>query len=159
MLAQCGTLATALLQRAIRIAGEASDTWDLARRLYDEVLMPETAHIWEITPDDPPTAADAPLPAPRAPVQDSDESYTTYFFAEQVPLAVAAFVFEKGAVAAIPTCVNLGRDCDTTGTLVGALVGALHGESGLPDDWVDAVCTANLAEMDLRDQADALSRP
>jgi ADP-ribosylglycohydrolase len=156
MLAQCGPLATQLLERAIRIAGEAEDTWDLARRLYDEALMSETAHIWEITPDDPPTAADAPIPPRHAPLEDSDESYTTFFFAEQIPLALAAFIFAKGAVEAIPVCVNLGRDCDTTATTVGALVGALHGESALPRDWVETVCTANRQEIDLREQAEQL---
>jgi ADP-ribosylglycohydrolase len=156
MLAQCGPLATQLLERAVRIAGEAEDTWDLAARLYDETLMSETAHIWEITPDDPPIAADAPLPPRHAPVEDSDVSYTTYYFAEQIPLALAAFVFTKGSVEAIAVCVNLGRDCDTTATTVGALVGALHGESGLPRDWIETVCAANRQEIDLRRQAEQL---
>lgn len=157
MLTQCGPLARKLLERAIRIAGAATDTWDLAERLYSEVLISETAHIWEITPDDPPTAHDAPLPPVHPPLDDSDVSYTTYFFAEQIPLAMAAFVYAKGEVSAIPVCVNLGRDCDTTGTLVGALVGALHGESALPTEWVEAVCEANKAEIDLRDQAERLA--
>lgn len=156
MLAQCGPLATQLLERAIRIAGEASDTWDLADRLYEEVLMSETAHIWEVTPQDPPTAVDAPMPPRHAPLEDTDEPYTTFFFAEQIPLALAAFVFAKGEIEAIPVCVNLGRDCDTTATTVGALVGALHGESALPGEWVEQVCAANMREVDLRGQAERL---
>ncbi|WP_223275035.1 ADP-ribosylglycohydrolase family protein, partial [Tateyamaria sp. syn59] len=158
MRAECGPLAIALIDRALRIAGEATDTWDLAARLYDEVLFSETAHIWEITPEDPPTAADAPVPARHAPLEDTDEPYTTFFFAEQIPLAVAAFAYAKGEVEALPVCVNLGRDCDTTATLVGALVGALHGEQALPDEWVHAVCTVNSAEIDLRGQGEALSK-
>jgi len=157
MLAECGPLARKLLERAIRIAGEAEDTWDLAARLYDEALMSETAHIWEIMPQDPPTAADAGMPPRHAPIEDSDDSYTTFFFAEQIPLALAAFVFAKGEVRAIPVCVNLGRDCDTTATLVGALVGALHGEAALPAEWVEAVTNANKAEIDLRCQAQKLA--
>jgi ADP-ribosylglycohydrolase len=50
----------------------------------------------------------------------------------------------------------LGRDCDSTATTVGAWVGALHGESGLPKEWVDPVCEVNTPEIDIRGLATQL---
>jgi ADP-ribosylglycohydrolase len=117
--------------------------------LYDEALMPETAHITHITDQDPPTAVDAPLPSRHAPVDYTEEEYTTYYFSEQIPFALAAFVYAKGEVEAIPTCVNCGRDSDTNANTVGAWVGALHGESGLPREWVNQVLEVNKRELDL----------
>lgn len=149
MLKQCGPLATKLLERAIRIGKSATDEWDLATRLYDEALMPETAHITHITDQDPPTAVDAPLPPRHAPVDYTDDEYTTFFFSEQIPFALASFVYAKGAVEAIPTCVNCGRDSDTNANTVGGWVGALHGESGLPKEWVSQVLEVNKNELDL----------
>jgi ADP-ribosylglycohydrolase len=157
MLAQCGPLARALLERSMAIAGKARDIWDLAERLYHNILMPETAHIWEVTDQDPPTAVDAPLPPRHAPVVDTDERYTTYFFSEQIPMAVAAFTFKKGQPEAIPAACSLGRDADTNANTVGAWVGALHGLSALPADWVRKVCEVNKRELDLRDLAQRLS--
>jgi ADP-ribosylglycohydrolase len=149
MLSQCGPLAKTLLERAIRIAKQAKSTTNLAEKLYDEILMPETSQLLDVTAEDPPTAIDAPLPKRHAPVDYTDEDYTTFYWAEQIPLALAAFVYSKGTIESIPTCVNLGRDCDTTATTVGAWVGALNGLSSLPKEWVDTVCKANIREMDL----------
>ena len=52
----------------------------------------------------------------------------------------------------------LGQDADSTATTVGSWVGALHGESGLPKEWVDTVCQANIREIDIRDLAEKLCR-
>jgi ADP-ribosylglycohydrolase len=87
---------------------------------------------------------------------DTDKNYASWLFAEQIPLALAAFVFAKGKIEAIPVCVNFGRDCDTTTTTVGAWVGALNGESRHPKDWVDKVCEVNKRDMDLRDLAERI---
>ena len=74
-----------------------------------------------------------------------------------VPLAIAAFVFGKGDPrTAIPCACMIGRDADTTATAVGSWVGALHGESGLPKEWVKGVCEVNLKEIDIRDLAEKL---
>jgi ADP-ribosylglycohydrolase len=73
-----------------------------------------------------------------------------------VPLAVAAFVYGQGEPRSIPVCCMLGRDCDSTATTVGAWVGALHGVSGLPEEWVDPVCTVNVHEIDIRGLAEQL---
>ena len=125
------------------------DTWDLAERIYCEMLMHETEALLEITPADPPTDADAPLPRIHGHLDYTDEPYTTYFWAEQIPIALAAFVFGHGKPESLPICINIGRDCDTTGTTIGAWLGALHGMDCLPKEWVDQVCSANSKEMDL----------
>ncbi|MFO8008694.1 MAG: ADP-ribosylglycohydrolase family protein [Candidatus Brocadiia bacterium] len=90
-------------------------------------------------------------------MEDTDEPYAVSFFAEQVPLAVASFVFADGRPDAIPTACMIGRDADSVATTVGSWVGALCGLSGLPDEWVDTVCEANRAELDLRALADDLA--
>lgn len=156
MLRQCGPCATALLNRSIRVAGEASDNWDLARRIYAEMLMHETAGLLEITPVDPPTATDAPLPRVHGHLDYTDDAYTTYFWAEQIPIALAAFVFGKGTPESLPICINIGRDCDTTGTTIGAWLGALHGTKYLPQEWIEQVCSANEKEMNLMDLAEGI---
>ena len=52
--------------------------------------------------------------------------------------------------------VMMGRDCDSTATTVGSWVGALHGESGLPPDWVETVCRVNAPEIEIQGLAEAL---
>ena len=150
MLAQSGPLARALLQRALDVAEQSTDVWNLAENLYATVLMqPEP---------EPPREVDAPLPPVVTPLPYTDEIYQTCYYAEQIPLAIAAFAFAKGEPRAIPVCCNLGRDCDTNATAVGAWVGALHGISGFPSDWVDRVSSANRSELDILDLANRLHR-
>ena len=154
MLAHCGPLAQKLLQRAIDIGRAANSVPDLADKLYQTALMPELELRHE---EEPPRAVDGPLPPRREPLPDSDERYMSSFFAEQAPFAVAAFVYARGDPrVAIPTAVMLGRDCDSTATTVGGWVGALHGESGLPAEWVETVCEVNMQEIDIRGLAEAL---
>jgi ADP-ribosylglycohydrolase len=105
---------------------------------------------------EPPRTVDAPLPPVGVPLADSDQTYSVCFYAEQVPLTVAAFVYGKGQPRAIPVCCMLGRDCDSTATTVGAWVGALHGESGLPAAWGDPVCEVNMPEIDIRGLANQI---
>ena len=50
----------------------------------------------------------------------------------------------------------IGRDADSTATNVGSWVGALHGESGLPKEWVEMVCEVNIREIDIRGLAEKL---
>jgi len=142
----CGPLASRLIQRAVDIARGARDFDDLVKTLYANCLL-----------DEAPTAADAELPTFLTPIDFTDHIYTSVLLAEQVPLAVAAFVFADGdPVKSIPTAVMIGRDCDTTATTVGSWVGAMHGESSLPKEWVDTVCRVNLNEVDLRGLAEGL---
>jgi ADP-ribosylglycohydrolase len=140
MLDACGPLAHALLERGIAIGHNAHSEPELIRRLYQTALV-----------DEAPTAADAPLPPPVEPLPDADGFYTSALLAEQIPFALAAFVHTGGEPAlAIPQACRLGRDADTIATTVGSWAGALHGESGLPAEWVAAVCQANMPEIDIR---------
>jgi ADP-ribosylglycohydrolase len=140
MLDQCGPLAWKLLQRGLAIAHSARSGAELVLGIYEKALVCEA-----------PTAAEAALPAPMEPLLDSDKPYASILFAEQIPLAVAAFVFAGGEPSrAIPEAVMLGRDADSIATTVGSWSGALFGESALPADWVSTVCEANRTHLDLR---------
>ncbi len=146
MLAQCGPLATALLERGIEIGRRAGSGDDLVEQLYGQCLIHEA-----------PIEADAPLPPGLEPVAYTDDFYATILFAEQIPLATAAFVFADGEPArAIPQAAMLGRDADSIATTVGSLAGALCGEQSLPKEWVDAVCDVNREEVDIRGLAEEL---
>jgi ADP-ribosylglycohydrolase len=75
---------------------------------------------------------------------------------ETVPAVIAIFQMAGGDPRqAILWGANFGRDADTIGTMVGGLVGALHGSSGLPGEWVAKV-EANAA-VDHRDTASRLA--
>jgi hypothetical protein len=154
VLDHCGPLATALLERAIAIAEAATSVPDLVDRLYETILMPPLA--FDGGPE-PPRRIDAPLPPGIEPLPDSEEMYITCYFAEQIPLSMAGFVYGRGEPYAIRVTAMLGRDADSTSTTVGSWVGALHGEAGLPKDWVNAVCEVNRAEIDLRGLAGQLA--
>jgi hypothetical protein len=154
VLAHCGPLATQLLERAIEIATRAESVPDLVERLYRVVLMPPLARG---DGPEPPRAVDGPLPPVIDPIPDSEEMYITCYFAEQIPLSIAGFVYAGGEPDAIRVTAMLGRDADSTSTTVGSWVGALHGESGLPRAWMTPVCEANRAEIDIRGLGEALA--
>ena len=74
-------------------------------------------------------------------------------------LAFAAFCFLRhGAqpLRAIREAVEAGGDADTIGAIVGAWVGALHGEAGLPDDLLGRIHDGPFGPTHLRDLARAL---
>lgn len=48
--------------------------------------------------------------------------------------------------------VNLGGDADTTGAVFGQFAGALYGESGIPEDWLEKLAMAE----EIRALADGL---
>jgi hypothetical protein len=146
MLAECGPLATALLERGVEIGRSARSGDDLVEQLYARCLVGEA-----------PIEADAPMPAGLEPLDYTDDFYATILFAEQIPLAMAAFVFADGDPArAIPQAAMIGRDADSIATTVGSLAGGLCGERGLSREWVDTVCAVNREEIDIRGLADQL---
>jgi len=78
---------------------------------------------------------------------------TSCFALESVPLAVGIFLrhptdLKRGLLEA----ANMGGDTDTVASIVGSLIGANVGETGLPLDWVCAVQYTKL----LADLADEL---
>ncbi len=59
---------------------------------------------------------------------------------ETIPATLAILTLAEGdPVRAITWSANFGRDADTIATMVGSIVGALHGASGLPSSWVAKV--------------------
>ena len=74
---------------------------------------------------------------------------------ETVPAALAILQLAEGAPReSIIWAVNFGRDADTIATMVGGVVGALHGARGLPPEWL-AKLEAN-PEIRYRDATDRL---
>ncbi|MBN1562295.1 MAG: ADP-ribosylglycohydrolase family protein [Anaerolineae bacterium] len=83
--------------------------------------------------------------------------------AEALPQLYAVFKltggdFHKGMFWA----GNFGRDADTIGAVVGALSGAMHGESVIPATWIEkvrcpaGVCLKFAAQIDIRELAQQL---
>ena len=59
---------------------------------------------------------------------------------ETVPATLAILALAKGdPERAIVWGANFGRDADTIASMIGGVVGALHGASGLPPAWVEKV--------------------
>ena len=142
-----GTLGKELIKRAVEI-GESASTWqDLCETCYKRILIHE----------EPSRDPDAPLPQEIPGVEFTEKSYSTVYFAEQMPLMFAGFSFGKGTADSICATVTLGRDCDSTATAVGFLVGALNGLDGLPAEWVSQVQKSNLRELDLKQMGKALA--
>ena len=52
--------------------------------------------------------------------------------------------------------INVGGDADTTGAMMGAMLGALHGWSAFPAEWHDGLEDTNRLEHEARALADAL---
>lgn len=94
-----------------------------------------------------------------APTEDAARALgTTGFVLHTVPFA--AYVFARwGADArrAIEEAANAGGDTDTIAAIVGALVGARHGLSGLPQDLVEHLEDGPLGRTHLKALAHALA--
>ncbi|MBR8742110.1 ADP-ribosylglycohydrolase family protein [Nocardiopsis sp. MG754419] len=82
---------------------------------------------------------------------------------EAVALAFGLFAAARGTfVPSVVSAVNIGRDSDTIAAMAGAMAGALHGESAIPERWRDTVrrvagvCVTVTGGTDLVDLADAL---
>ena len=140
IIGRAGPLARKLFTRAAEIARAAKDGDDLVEQLYRHCLVKEVT-----------TKVDGPMPEPAEYLEYSDTPYSSGKFAEQQPLALAAFVYTKGHPRdSILRAVMNGRDADSIASNVGGWVGGLYGESGLPKEWVETVVKVNMVEMDLR---------
>ena len=59
---------------------------------------------------------------------------------ETVPVALSLFYLANGDPRqTILYGANFGRDADTIASMAGALAGALHGVSALPEAWVEKI--------------------
>ena len=133
-----GPLARKLLSRAQRVAQEHDgDLEGFIKGIYAECL------VTECTGD-----IDGPMPASAL----ASDPYrgATVLWAEQIPLAYAAFIFGKGDFkTTLVSCASLGRDTDSITSTCGSWIGGLVGLQGIPADWVQAMQTVNSQEMDL----------
>ena len=104
-------------------------------------------------------------------VEDVWEDLHTQFWtpvhsacAEALPQAYSLFRMTRGDFRqGVFWAGNFGRDADTICAVVGALSGAMHGESVIPPAWIEkvrqpaGVCLKFAAHVDLRDLALQLS--
>ena len=75
---------------------------------------------------------------------------------EELPIALGMLLVGRGDFRhTVLGAVNYGRDCDSIATMAGAVVGALHGEDAVPEEWSGEVARAS--RLDLRAPAEALS--
>jgi ADP-ribosylglycohydrolase len=141
-----GPLGAKLIQRGEDAARAHADDLDgLLEEVYAHLLVDEVTG-----------EMDGELPKPgMAPLPDVRK--TGILFAEQVPLAVAAFVFGEGDfLQTMSAVVAMGRDTDSIATSCGTWIGGLVGLSGIPDEWVSTLVSAN-PELDLLGDARALA--
>lgn len=74
---------------------------------------------------------------------------------QTLAVALAAWVAADGDPReTVLGAVAYGRDCDSYAAVAGGIVGAQHGASALPQDWVAVVLTANDGDGLLRRAAD-----
>ena len=72
------------------------------------------------------------------------EHYFSGSSIEIVPQVAAILYLCKGDVnQCIIEGANFGRDCDTIGSIVGSITGAMHGASAIRPEWIEAVEKAN----------------
>ncbi|TDC25088.1 ADP-ribosylglycohydrolase family protein [Streptomyces sp. 8K308] len=75
---------------------------------------------------------------------------------EELPIALGMLLVGRGDYRhTVLGAVNYGRDCDSIATMAGAIVGALHGEGAVPEEW--SVEVARASRLDLRAPAEALT--
>ena len=68
---------------------------------------------------------------------------------ETLPATLAILYLSNGSPRkAITYAANFGRDADTIGAMVCGIVGALHGVSGLPQEWVEKASNVSTSETD-----------
>jgi ADP-ribosylglycohydrolase len=83
-----------------------------------------------------------------------DDWYSGAYLLETVPCVLLTLArFGDDPEAAIVRAINDTRDNDTVGAIVGAAVGALHGERTLPVRWREALLGRTTADDDGRVQA------
>ncbi|GGR93494.1 hypothetical protein GCM10010252_35180 [Streptomyces aureoverticillatus] len=67
---------------------------------------------------------------------------------EELPIALAMLLIADGDYRqAVLGSVNYGRDCDSIATMSGALAGALHGATAVPQDWSTTVAEASRLDL------------
>jgi ADP-ribosyl-[dinitrogen reductase] hydrolase len=80
------------------------------------------------------------------PVDGPDMGFTLFTAGLALQVAAAQPTFEDG----LRHVVGLGGDTDTNAAVAGALLGALHGRSGLPPTWLDRLRDRDAIEAEAR---------
>jgi ADP-ribosylglycohydrolase len=80
------------------------------------------------------------------PVDGPDMGFTLFTAGLALQVAAAQPTFEGG----LRHVVGLGGDTDTNAAVAGALLGALHGRSGLPPTWLDRLQDRDAIEAEAR---------
>jgi len=93
-----------------------------------------------------------------ADLMDLNQGITGYIY-YTVPMVLYAWYTHFGDFAQTLTSIlNCGGDTDTTGAIVGALVGSVTGEQGMPLPWVNKIFEYPRSVSFLRQLADRLAR-
>jgi hypothetical protein len=144
-----GSLTRSLIDRAVAVGRSVKRGEDEAfvDRCYENLLV-------NVAPD----GVDDAVPPSAQAGSDHSKPCGSPLLAETVPLAFAALVFGDGrSRATMLAAAALGRDAKAIGSTVGAWIGALVGRARLPREWMGWVIAANLDDVDLVTQANALA--
>jgi ADP-ribosylglycohydrolase len=88
----------------------------------------------------------------RSPTKLVTRVGTSSFALESVPFSVATFFrWPTDYATAVCEAIRAGGDTDTTAAMVGAMVGANVGLSGIPQEWIDLVPATSRA-IELADE-------
>lgn len=97
-------------------------------------------------------AAIEPYDTMKGGVQEFDRGggYPSQFHSiEELPLALAYLITAKGDFKeAVLGAVNYGRDSDSIAGMVGGIIGAMVGKSGLPQHWANEIGPRNRLDLD-----------
>jgi ADP-ribosylglycohydrolase len=119
---------------ATRGAGFAADAW--LREARDGVSSPDLRQALELV--------DAQLQAGSSAAEWARaaglERGVTGFVNHTLPAVVFCWLRHLGdAEASLEAVIRLGGDADTTGAILGGVVGAGAGAAGLPQDWLNGI--------------------
>lgn len=89
---------------------------------------------------------------PDVPNRKRDQLSSSGFYKNTLEAALWAVANTSSFEDAVVQAVNLGDDSDTVGAVAGQLAGAVYGESGIPERWLERLAWRN----ELRRLAEAL---
>jgi len=109
--------------------------------------------LWRLVEEQVPAAASLPT------VEAQEHWYSGAYLLETVPTVLHILMRHgQDPEEAIVCAVNDTKDNDTIAAIVGAVVGALHGEAALPERWRHGLLGRVVADVDDRRAFDLLDR-
>ena len=73
------------------------------------------------------------------PVAEAEEIVSSSFVLDTLQTALWTVLHAADFEHAVTIAVNMGNDATAAGAVTGALAGAVYGESGIPERWLDAL--------------------